>query len=294
MKMKAGRYYNKPTYEAIDISRLNHIVVTKNGKMKIHLDLIESRLRQVIETWIVPFNRSDFQHRLAHQVVEAMRHTIIIDAEGRAIAPNQFKLRLNPSIVDELKGTSLLERLPEVLSQAARDANVNFLRTPELRLEPDETFTLDEIAVHAQGNLVPLGKTAALRLKPQTIEPFGDKANADSFLILSDDRIYPLRLQVINLGRRPDNHLVIDDPRISRIHAQISLKRGHYILFDLNSTGGTCVNGQRIRQHTLKPGDVISLAGIALIYGEEPIRGEDVSDTTQVTSNPSQPSEDHQ
>jgi pSer/pThr/pTyr-binding forkhead associated (FHA) protein len=41
------------------------------------------------------------------------------------------------------------------------------------------------------------------------------------------------------------------------------------VLFDLNSTGGTFVNGQRTSQTVLYPGDVISLAGVALIFGQD-------------------------
>jgi pSer/pThr/pTyr-binding forkhead associated (FHA) protein len=59
------------------------------------------------------------------------------------------------------------------------------------------------------------------------------------------------------------------DPRVSRAHAQIRAIRGQYVLFDLNSTGGTMVNGRRVHQCALKPGDVISLSGVPLIYGEE-------------------------
>jgi pSer/pThr/pTyr-binding forkhead associated (FHA) protein len=75
--------------------------------------------------------------------------------------------------------------------------------------------------------------------------------------------------RVVNIGRRLGNHIVIDDPRVSRSHAQIRALRGRYVLFDLNSTGGTFINGQRIKQHSLKPGDVISLAGYTIIYGED-------------------------
>jgi pSer/pThr/pTyr-binding forkhead associated (FHA) protein len=41
------------------------------------------------------------------------------------------------------------------------------------------------------------------------------------------------------------------------------------VLFDLNSTGGSFVNGQRTNQSVLYPGDVISLAGVALIFGQD-------------------------
>jgi pSer/pThr/pTyr-binding forkhead associated (FHA) protein len=41
------------------------------------------------------------------------------------------------------------------------------------------------------------------------------------------------------------------------------------VLFDLNSNGGTFVNGQRTNQSVLHPGDVISLAGVSLIFGQD-------------------------
>jgi pSer/pThr/pTyr-binding forkhead associated (FHA) protein len=42
-----------------------------------------------------------------------------------------------------------------------------------------------------------------------------------------------------------------------------------YILFDVGSTGGTYVNSNRIEQHTLRPGDVISLAGYSMVFASE-------------------------
>ena len=73
----------------------------------------------------------------------------------------------------------------------------------------------------------------------------------------------------INLGRRLDNHIIIDDPRVSRNHAQLRLRFGHYVVYNLGSTGGTFVNGQRIEECVLRPGDVISLGGVPIIYGED-------------------------
>ena len=70
------------------------------------------------------------------------------------------------------------------------------------------------------------------------------------------------------MGRLPDNSLVINDPRVSRHHAQLRCLNGEVVISDLNSSGGTFVNSIRITQKTLIPGDVISLAGFTLIFGE--------------------------
>lgn len=91
----------------------------------------------------------------------------------------------------------------------------------------------------------------------------------DAFVIVDGTKVIPLNQAVINIGRRIENTLVLDDPRVSRTHAQLRAINGRYIIFDLNSTGGTFVNGERVKQSILYPGDVISLAGADLIYGQK-------------------------
>jgi pSer/pThr/pTyr-binding forkhead associated (FHA) protein len=88
-------------------------------------------------------------------------------------------------------------------------------------------------------------------------------------LIVEGVKVFPLTTAVINIGRRLDNQLIIDDPRVSRNHAQLRSIKGRFVVFDLNSTGGTFVNGQRTSQSVLYPGDVISLSGVSLIFGQD-------------------------
>ncbi len=103
----------------------------------------------------------------------------------------------------------------------------------------------------------------------------------NAFLIVEGVRVFQLTDPVVNIGRRLDNTLVVDDPRVSRNHAQLRAIKGRYVLFDLNSTGGTFVNGQRANQTVLYPGDVISLAGVSLIFGQDnAVARADLSDTS--------------
>ncbi len=85
-------------------------------------------------------------------------------------------------------------------------------------------------------------------------------------LIIQGDRTIELTLPVINIGRKGTNHIVINDLRISRNHAQLRKIKENYTLFDIGSSGGTFVNSTRIEKHALRPGDVISLAGYTMIY----------------------------
>ncbi len=68
--------------------------------------------------------------------------------------------------------------------------------------------------------------------------------------------------EIIALGRRDDNDVVIDDPQVSRRHASLSWEEGEFVLRDLGSANGTFLNAVRITEpHALREGDVIGLGG---------------------------------
>jgi pSer/pThr/pTyr-binding forkhead associated (FHA) protein len=85
-------------------------------------------------------------------------------------------------------------------------------------------------------------------------------------LIFKGARAIPLNQLITSIGRSHDNTVVIDDPRISRHHLEIRFIRDHFVVFDLDSTGGTFINGQLVNQGLLYPGDLISLAGVDLVF----------------------------
>jgi pSer/pThr/pTyr-binding forkhead associated (FHA) protein len=93
----------------------------------------------------------------------------------------------------------------------------------------------------------------------------------NAFFVIEGVRVYPLVKDVISIGRRMENDLVIDDPRVSRRHAELraNQEQGQFVLIDLNSTGGTFVNGRRISQSILYPGDSISMGGVLLTFNQD-------------------------
>ncbi len=91
----------------------------------------------------------------------------------------------------------------------------------------------------------------------------------EAFLVIDGVKVYPLTEPIISIGRRLGNTLVIDDNRVSRLHAQLRAINSRYVLFDLESSGGTYLNGRKVNQAVVYPGDVISLAGVDLIYGQK-------------------------
>ena len=61
-------------------------------------------------------------------------------------------------------------------------------------------------------------------------------------------------------GRSDEADVQIDSTKVSREHAQILREERRYLIRDLQSTNGTFVNGARIDQTELQPGDVIAVA----------------------------------
>jgi hypothetical protein len=72
-------------------------------------------------------------------------------------------------------------------------------------------------------------------------------------------RAFPLGNAPLSLGRTPENMIVIASPLASRRHAELRPEGGGYVLYDLNSSNGTLVNGQRVQVQRLQPGDVIAI-----------------------------------
>ncbi len=72
----------------------------------------------------------------------------------------------------------------------------------------------------------------------------------------------------MNIGRAPDNQLVLNDQTVSSHHLLIRLYGDSYLLMDLNSTSGTYVNGNRVTQHTLRANDVIHIGNTDIRYEE--------------------------
>jgi len=72
----------------------------------------------------------------------------------------------------------------------------------------------------------------------------------------------------LTIGRDLDNHLRLEDAKLSRHHAVIETADNGWLLHDLSSTNGTRVNGTQVRGPLmLQAGDVIELGDTRLTLG---------------------------
>ena len=75
--------------------------------------------------------------------------------------------------------------------------------------------------------------------------------------------VFPLRDDVTTVGRGAGVDISLDDPSVSRLHAEIVRRGDHVYVADLGlSINGTRVNGRPVGRRVLADGDVLSF-GIA-------------------------------
>lgn len=253
------------------------------------LDQLEAIIQKLVEdqlAGILPGIK--LEDRIIQRLATAVRENIVLQKDDRVIAPNVFTLIVSPETSAMWKQPNAVEALQNIIMAASRDVGLKFETQPVITVITDDTFSVDELKVIASHNVEPISETRGTQM-PGTSEENEESENIpeNAFLIIEGVKVHPLTEAVVNIGRRLENQLVIDDPRVSRNHAQLRAIKGRFVLFDLNSTGGTFVNGQRTSQTVLYPGDVISLAGVALIFGQDnPPPGPDLAQTAPLEAEP--------
>ena len=71
----------------------------------------------------------------------------------------------------------------------------------------------------------------------------------------------PLRRGVLTVGRRESCDISLKFPNVSGLHCELAYKdAGFWQVRDLGSTNGIKVNGERVLNRPLRPGDEIAIA----------------------------------
>ena len=243
---------------------------------------IENTLQNLIEGGSARlFSSEKMQDSLVEKLAKAMNDGIQTREDGKLIAPNYYLIHINPIQAEFIRSNSVvINELSRYLYQAGGDADLEFQNEPVIRIVEDQTLDRQDVVVVALD-----GQTKISDTLDYTVEDDDQKNEipAGAFLIVNGMQIYPLHEKLVNIGRRFDNQLVIEDPRVSRLHAQLRVVEGRYMIFDLNSRGGTFINGNRVEKSYLRPGDVISLSGVPLVYSQESL---DAGDTQKIDLTP--------
>ncbi len=81
---------------------------------------------------------------------------------------------------------------------------------------------------------------------------------------------FPLGAEDTSIGRSPTSTIYLDEPGIAWHHCVVQPVGNRYRILDQRSGAGTFLNGKRIVEHQLEPGDQVSIGETVLLYREEP------------------------
>lgn len=247
------------------------------GWIEKFLTRLEANLRLLIEGSTASDGFPRRLHRsLERELIHAMRTGVrklpadVTQRDFKLLAPDQYTLVL-PMVEAQILLThpTELDRLTRALQNLAEQAGIAFAVSPVLRVVADpQSLKIIILSEFCQPGLED-SATYQLGNAPDDSRLSSNGKIPNAFLIVNGLRTFNIAVPVVNIGRDASNQVQLNDPHISRQHAQLRLVRGRFVIFDLDSHGGTYVNGVSVTNHILNPGDVIQLAGIPLVYGQD-------------------------
>jgi signal transduction histidine kinase len=99
---------------------------------------------------------------------------------------------------------------------------------------------------------------------------------------VDEGKQFDLAVPTVSVGRHSSNTIALHDTQISRRHMEFrALPGGGYQLVDLGSGNGTHLNGQPVREATLRSGDTVSIGQSVLMYTSGHGPGEVANELTE-------------
>lgn len=236
--------------------------------MNQRLVTIEAQVERIIEGGFANlFPRKNLSRTIALKLARAVDDHSVPFGDGQRIAPSDYEITFPPedhALFSE-NPVNLIAKLEGIVIEIAQTLGVILATPPSIRFVSDSGLPVNDVQVRpTTEDFIGSTRQDSLAGEGPVKKPSGRE-----YLILDGNRHIPLDRSVINLGRQHDNQIILDDPDISRRHAQLQLRNDHWVIYDLDSTSGTQVNGHTITERILIPGDVITLAGAQLIFASE-------------------------
>ena len=216
--------------------------------------------------------------RRIERAMEAER----LAASDRTLAPNRFVVHLHPTDLagfDEMEHT-LAAELADAALLFARAHHYTLVDRPRVDLLADPTVERADIRVDARFADPIAGRPSPADGHDHADDHDGRPDPASTMVFTVPVPTAPsARLRVhearggvrevsvgagLTIGRATDNDLVLRDERVSRHHGRIAGRRGALLYSDLGSTNGSEVNGQRVTEVVLGPGDLIRVGASTL------------------------------
>lgn len=248
--------------------------VLRNLESKI-AGLVEGTFSRAFRSEVRPV---EIARKLAREMEEHKSLSV-----SRTYVPNEYRVFLSPRDRERFADyePALADELAGYLLEHARRERLALLSRPVVEFETDDRLGLGEFGIQTavvrpqdeherEPEVEQSGRTMIYSSAGRVAEPLEERARsrAQSALLLIDGRRMVVGPAGATLGRSRQCDVVLDDPNVSRQHAEIRPRGGSWVLSDLGSTNGSSLNGRRIAgPEVLKPGDQIEI-GTSLISFE--------------------------
>jgi hypothetical protein len=181
----------------------------------------------------------------------------------RMLVPNDFTVELSPS--DHNRLSQFSDTLSKELSRLVEE----HVKEQRYTLAGPLTIGFAESSELGTGRFRVRSRTNA-SVTPVSGQRMTDTAIRSSEVLIEVNGMrHPLVPPGVSIGRGNEADLRIDDPGISRRHAQISLKEGEQgtivSVKDLGSTNGVLLNGHRVEESQVTDGSEIRLGNTVII-----------------------------
>ena len=236
---------------------------------------IESKIAGLVEGTFSRAFRSEVRpveiaRKLAREMEEHKSYSV-----SRTYVPNEYRVYLSPRDRERFASyeDALAGELAGYLLEHARRERLALLSRPVIEFETDDRLGLGEFGIQtrvvqpeSEREQPPAedqsGRTMVYSNAGRVAEPLEERARArvETALLLIDGKRLVVGPAGVTLGRSRQCDVVLDDPNVSREHAEIRPRGGSWVLTDLGSTNGSRLNGRRLEgPEVLKPGDQIEL-----------------------------------
>jgi Protein of unknown function (DUF3662)/FHA domain len=203
---------------------------------------------------------------------------------GRVLAPNDYIVELGDHDFHRLEewAEPLGDELAAMVREHAAEAGYSFVGPVHVGFEqhPDVgtgVFRVrSSVAASAEPPPPPAPSVAVPPTPPATSSPSPPPRPAPAgayplrprliVAVGEDESAYFLSHPVTVIGRAAECDIRVDDPGVSRRHAELRYAEGAVELVDLGSTNGVAVNGTPAGRATLQDGDRIDIASTTLIF----------------------------
>jgi hypothetical protein len=201
----------------------------------------------------------------------------------RVYVPNQYTVWLSPQDREQFSGyeSALTKELSDHMLDHARSEGLTLVTRPTVSFQTDDRLGVGEFGIQATllrtseddsrepeqagfGQTMVYSPASAERPLEEVPAPPTGRA-----LLVGEGRRRMLTGDRLVVGRSREADIVLEDPNVSRRHAELRLVGERWTITDLGSTNGVKINGRAVDRAELDPGDQIVLGTLELFFEVE-------------------------